>query len=167
MLSAAFITVYKLWSTSVFLSKNGVAFHEFMNILIFIQPGCPHIPARKATGLCHRVSLRSPLYFMSAVRERLFYEDVPYRAECLRSSRGWLGKCFGYPRRIRPRVALSKNCIRPEGKRSLRARIVESRSIREERKIGAPLPRDKRNLWPCLHGAPRLKLIRPSSLAFK
>lgn len=52
-----------------------------------------------------------------------------------------------------------------ETKSGARACIVESRSIREEGKIGDPLPRDKRNLWPCLHGAPRLKLILDHLLA--
>lgn len=159
--------MYKLWSIS--LERVFSVLYEF--ILIFTRLDCLYIPgyaARKTPDFCHRAIFSGYSPSLECGPRALFYEDVPgYIAPNVYDhlADGW--ENVSDTRRIRPRNVLSKNCIRPEGKRSLRARIVESRSIREERKIGAPLPRDKRNLWPCLHGAPRLKLIRPSSLAFK
>lgn len=102
---------------------------------------------------------KTTVYLSSRKNRAVFYEDV------LAASRRMFtiitrmtGKCFGYPADTARALSLSlflflplsyppplsfflflsKNCIRPEGKRNLRARTVESRSIREERKIGGP-----------------------------
>lgn len=140
-----------------------------IDILIFVRLDCFYSrhAARKRWFICHRTI---SLSLVHSLRE-LFYEDI------LAASRRMFtiitrmaGKMFripgGYAHTLHSlclSLSLSFFQRTVSGRRvSLRAHLVESRSIREERKIGAPLPRDKRNLWPCLHGAPRLKLIRPS-----